>query len=83
MSASLLKLLIILLVILILMAGCASNIPTVVPSVEKYCPRPVRPIIEQKDIWTMQELLQLNLTVIDYTLKLEASLECYSDEKTK
>jgi len=51
--------------------------------VEKYCPRPVRPVIEQKDIWTMQELLQLNLTVIDYTLKLEASLECYSDEKKK
>ena len=76
------KLSIILLSILIL-AGCASNIPTVVPSVEKYCPRPVRPVIEQKDIWTMQELLQLNLTVIDYTLKLEASLECYSDEKKK
>lgn len=76
------KSLMVLLSILIL-AGCASNIPTVVPSVEKYCPRPVRPIIEQKDIWTMQELLQLNLTVIDYTLKLEASLECWESKPAK
>jgi uncharacterized protein YceK len=77
------KLLIILLVILILMAGCASNIPTVVPSVEKYCPRPVRPVIAQKDIWTMQELLQLNLTIIDYTLKLEATVDCWEDKTVK
>jgi uncharacterized protein YceK len=77
------KLLIILLLILILMAGCASNIPTVVPSAEKYCQRPVRPVIEQKDIWTVQELLQLNLTVIDYTLKLEASLECWESKPAK
>ena len=76
------KSLMVLLSILILV-GCASNIPTVVPSVEKYCPRPVRPIIEQKDIWTMQELLQLNLTVIDYTLKLEASLECWESKPAK
>lgn len=77
------KLLIMLLVILILMAGCASNIPTVVPSVEKYCQRPVRPVIEQKDIWTMQELLQLNLTIIDYTLKLEETVDCWSDKTVK
>jgi PBP1b-binding outer membrane lipoprotein LpoB len=76
------KSLMVLLSILIL-AGCASNIPTVVPSVEKYCPRPVRPVIAQKDIWTMQELLQLNLTVIDYTLKLEASLECWESKPAK
>ncbi len=67
----------------LILASCASNIPTVVPSVEKYCPRPVRPVIAQKDIWTMQELLQLNLTVIDYTLKLEASLECWESKPAK
>ena len=67
----------------LILAGCASNIPVVVPSVEKYCPRPVRPVIEQKDAWDMQSLLQMNLTIIDYTLKLEASLECYSDKSVK
>ena len=78
------KLSIILLSILILVGGCATTKPAVVvPPMEKYCPRPVRPIIEQKDIWTMQELLQLNLTVIDYTLKLEASLECWESKPAK
>ena len=76
-------LLITLLSILILTAGCASNIPVVVPSVEKYCPRPVRPVIEQKDVWDMQALLQMNLTVVDYVLKLEATVECYSDKSVK
>jgi uncharacterized protein YceK len=76
------KSLMVLLSILIL-AGCASNIPTVIPHMEKYCPRPVKPVIDQKDIWTMQELLQLNLTVIDYTLKLEASLECWESKPAK
>ena len=63
----------------LILASCATS-PAIVPSVEKYCPRPVRPVIAQKDIWTMQELLQLNLTVIDYTLKLEASIECWEDK---
>jgi hypothetical protein len=67
----------------LILASCASNIPTVVPSAEKYCPRPVRPVITQKDIWTMQELLQLNLTIIDYTLKLEATVDCWSDKTVK
>lgn len=70
------KLLIILLVILILMAGCASNIPTVVPPMEKFCQRPVRPVIEQKDVWTVQEILQVNLTITDYVLKLESTCDC-------
>ena len=74
---------IILLSILILMAGCASNIPIVVPPMEKYCPRPVRPVIEQKDIWDMQSLLQMNLTIIDYTLKLEATCECWESKPVK
>ena len=73
------KLSILLLSILIL-AGCASNIPIVVPPMEKYCPRPVRPVIEQKDVWDMQSLLQMNLTIIDYTLKLEASLSCWEQK---
>lgn len=64
----------------LILASCASNIPTVIPHMEKYCPRPVKPVIDQKDIWTMHELLQLNLTVIDYTLKLEASIECWEDK---
>jgi hypothetical protein len=51
--------------------------------VEKYCPRPVRPVIEQKDVWDMQALLQMNLTVVDYVLKLEATVECYSDKSVK
>lgn len=68
---------------ILILAGCASNIPTVIPPMEKYCPRPVKPVIDQKDIWTMQELLQLNLTVIDYTLKLEASLECWESKPAK
>ena len=74
-----LKLSMVLLSILILVS-CASNIPIVVPSAEKYCPRPVRPVIEQKDVWTIQELLQVNLTVIDYTLKIEKTLECWEQK---
>lgn len=65
---------------ILILAGCASNIPVVVPSAEKYCPRPVRPVIEQKDVWTIQELLQVNLTVIDYTLKIEKTLECWEQK---
>ena len=68
---------------ILILAGCASNIPIVVPPMEKYCPRPVRPVIEQKDAWDMQSLLQMNLTIIDYTLKLEATVECYSDKSVK
>jgi len=44
---------------------------------EKYCPAPVRPVIEQKDVWTIQELLQVNLTIIDYSLKLEETIKCW------
>ena len=73
------KLSILLLSILIL-AGCVSNIPIVVPPMEKYCPRPVRPVIEQKDIWDMQSLLQMNLTIIDYTLKLEKTISCWEQK---
>lgn len=65
---------------ILILAGCASNIPIVVPSAEKYCPRPVRPVIEQKDVWDMQALLQMNLTVIDYTLKIEKTLECWEQK---
>jgi hypothetical protein len=44
---------------------------------EKYCPRPVKPVIEQKDVWTVQDLLQMNLVVIDYSLKLEETVNCW------
>jgi hypothetical protein len=44
---------------------------------ERYCPAPVRPVIEQRDIWTVHDLLQMNLTVIDYTLKLEETIRCW------
>ena len=71
-----LKLLMVLLSILIL-ASCASNIPTVIPPMDKYCPRPVKPVIEQKDVWTVQDLLQMNLVVIDYSLKLEETVNCW------
>ena len=72
---------IILLSILILVGGCATTKPVVVvPPMEKYCQRPVRPVIEQKDVWTIQELLQVNLTVIDYTLKIEKTLECWEQK---
>ena len=65
---------------ILILAGCASNIPIVVPPMEKYCPRPVRPVIEQKDIWDMQSLLQMNLTIIDYTLKLESTISCWEQK---
>lgn len=73
------RLLIVLLSILIL-ASCASNASTVVPPMEKYCPRPVKPIVEQKDVWTVQELLQMNLTIIDYSLKLENTVNCWESK---
>jgi hypothetical protein len=52
----------------------------IIPQVEKYCPRPVRPILEQKDTWTIQDLLQMNMTIIDYTLKLESTVSCYENK---
>lgn len=73
------KLSMVLLSILIL-GGCASNIPTVIPASEKYCPRPVRPVVEQKDVWIVQDLLQANLAIIDYTLKLEQTIECWESK---
>jgi hypothetical protein len=63
--------------IILILAGCASNIPTVVPPMEKYCPAPVRPVIEQKAAWTVQDLLQANMVIIDYTLKLEQTVGCW------
>ena len=78
------KLSIILLSILILVGGCATTKPAVVvPPMEKYCPRPVRPVIEPKEAWDMTSLLQMNLTVIDYALKLEVSLDCWEDKTVK
>lgn len=74
-----LKSLMVLLSILIL-AGCATTSPVVVPAMEKYCPRPVKPVIAQKDVWTVQDLLQMNLTIIDYTLKLENTLDCWESK---
>ncbi len=74
-----LKSLMVLLSILIL-AGCATTSPVVVPAMEKYCPRPVKPVITQKDVWTVQDLLQMNLTIIDYTLKLENTLDCWESK---
>ncbi len=61
---------------ILILAGCATS-PVVVPTMEKYCPRPVKPVIELKDVWTVQELLQMNLTVIDYSLKLEETVNCW------
>ena len=62
----------------ILVVGCGTTKPAViVPPMEKYCPAPVRPVIEQKDVWTIQELLQVNLTIIDYSLKLEETIKCW------
>lgn len=69
---------IILLSILILVGGCATTKPAVVvPPMEKYCQRPVRPVIEAKDVWTIQEILQVNLTITDYVLKLESTVDCW------
>jgi PBP1b-binding outer membrane lipoprotein LpoB len=69
---------------ILILVGCSTiNPAVVVPPMEKYCPRPVRPVIEQKDVWDMQSLMRANLTIIDYTLKLEATLECYSLDKKK
>lgn len=65
---------------ILILVGCASNIPTVIPPMEKYCPRPVRPTIEEKPSWDIQSLLQVNLTLVDYSLKLEASLECWDSK---
>lgn len=71
------RLLMVLLIILILV-GCGTTKPAViVPPMEKYCTTPVRPVIEQKDVWTVQDLLQMNLTIIDYTLKLEETIKCW------
>jgi len=50
---------------------------------EKYCQRPVRPFIEQKPVWDMQSLLQANLAIVDYTLKLEETVDCWEDQPVK
>lgn len=64
---------------ILMLAGCATS-PVVVPPMKKYCPRPVKPVIEYKDVWTVQDLLQANLVIIDYTLKLEKTVECWESK---
>lgn len=64
--------------IILILASCGTTKPAIiVPPMEKYCPAPVRPVIEQKDIWTVQDLLQMNLIIIDYSLKLEGTIKCW------
>lgn len=68
--------------IILILAGCAITKPAVVvPQADKYCPRPVRPVIEQRDVWDIQALLGMNLTVIDYSLKLEETLKCWESPR--
>lgn len=74
------KSLIVVLLLILILVSCASNPAVIIPQVEKYCPRPVRPILEQKDTWTIQDLLQMNMTIIDYTLKLESTVSCYENK---
>jgi len=70
--------------LIILIVGCAWNKPAVVvPPVEKYCSSPVRPVIERKPAWDIQSLLQVNLIVIDYTLKLEQTIKCWEGKPGK
>lgn len=49
------------------------------PPVEKYCPSPIRPILAAPD--TTTKLLDNYLTVVDYGLKLEKTIECYEPKK--
>lgn len=63
---------------ILILVGCSTiNPAVVVPPMEKYCPRPVRPVIEQKDVWTVQDILGANLVIIDYALKLEQTVGCW------
>jgi hypothetical protein len=76
------KLLMVFLITLIM--GCSTIKPAVVvPSMEKYCPRPVRPYIAPQEKWDMPSLIQQNLVIIDYTLKLEETLDCWEDTPAK
>ncbi len=73
----------ILFIAILILASCATKPAVIIPPVEKYCQRPVRPVIEERSSWDMQLLLQANLTIIDYTLKLESTLDCWEDKPVK
>lgn len=73
----------ILFIAILILASCATKPAVIIPPVEKYCQRPVRPVIEERPSWDMQSLLQANLTIIDYTLKLESTLDCWEDKPVK
>ena len=64
---------------ILILAGCATS-PVVVPPMTKYCPRPVKPVIEYKDVWTVQDLLQANLIIIDYAIKQESTIDCWESK---
>ena len=69
---------------ILILASCSTIKPSVVvPTVERYCPRPVRPFIELQEKWDMQSLMKQNLTIIDYVLKLEETVDCWEDVPVK
>lgn len=70
-----------LLIVLLFLVGCGGNstvIPTVIEQPVRYCPAPLRPTLA--DPRSMPVLLDDYLTVVEYALELEKTIECY--EKT-
>jgi len=76
------KLLMTLLIILIM--GCAGNGPAVIPPIVKYCSRPVRPTLIVPDKLEGENLVKtltkFNLTLSDYSFKLEETLTCWESK---
>lgn len=67
------------LLICLMLPGCAtkSTPSVVVKEPAKYCPRPPKP--EIKAPRTISELLDAYLEVVDYSLKEEATIDCYEE----
>ena len=68
--------------LIILTMGCSQTSQIVKPP-EKYCPKPDRPVLVAPDIWTVQDLANINLILVDYALKLEKTIDCYEPKSEK
>ena len=67
---------------LCLMIGCSGRLafqsPMVIEQPPKYCPAPLRPALV--DPKAMPVLLDNYLTVVEYALELEKTVECYESK---
>ena len=72
-----LKLIMLLLFCLILMVGCSPKKEVVPPPVKIDCPAPVRPILVQTSTYEPKVFFDNFNLLVEYSLYMEKTIECY------